>query len=141
TQESAFGFVAALDELSHLELYAATAHHLRALHARAAGSIADARVHATGAAVVYRTLGWPLHEAHSLSLAGERREPTRIDPLSAREREIAQLVADGAGNARIASDLAVSQRTIEKYLTSIYGKLQLRNRSELAAMVARRDRS
>jgi len=41
-------------------------------------------------------------------------------------------------NKQIADRLKINQRTVEKYLTSIYGKLGLRNRSELAAFIARR---
>lgn len=151
TQASAFAFVPSLQALAHLDLYSATLAHLLAFQARSTGAFADVRVHAAAAARIYRTLGWPLHEARTLELAGERTTPTqryaameaiadlrRIGPLSPREREIAMLVAEGAANKRIAAQLSVSQRTIEKYLTSIYGKLGLRNRSELAAFVGRR---
>ena len=58
--------------------------------------------------------------------------------LSPREWEIATLVAAGTSNKELAGRLAVSQKTIEKHLTSIYDKLGFRSRSELAAFVARR---
>lgn len=150
TQASAFAFIPTLQSLSHLDLYAATVAHLLAFHSRAAGELADLSLHAAAAARAYGRLGWPLYEARSRELAGERAAPAehyaaleavadlrRIAPLSPREREIAGLVAEGAANKRIAAQLNVSQRTIEKYLTSIYGKLGLRNRSELAAFVGR----
>jgi DNA-binding NarL/FixJ family response regulator len=150
TRRAAFAFIPTLESISHLQIYAATAEHLRALQARAANAIPRAYAHAANAARRYRALGWSLHEARSLELAGEHATPAqryaaaeavvdlrRIDPLSAREREIAALVAAGASNKVIAADLSVSQRTIEKYLTSIYAKLRLRNRSELAALIGR----
>lgn len=150
TRRAAFAFIPTLESLSHLQIYAATAEHLRASQARAANAPLRARAHAANAARGYRALGWTLHEARSLELAGELAAPAqryaaaeavvdlrRIDPLSAREREIAALVAAGASNKHIAADLSVSQRTIEKYLTSIYAKLRLRNRSELAALIGR----
>jgi DNA-binding CsgD family transcriptional regulator/DNA-binding transcriptional ArsR family regulator len=150
TREAAYGFIPHLDALSHLQLYAATASHLRAYQSVALGRTAASRAHATQAAHCYRDLGWALHEARALELADDRdrcaaqytaMEATadlrRIDPLSTREREVAALVANGSANNRIAKTLAVSQRTIEKHLTSIYAKLGLRNRAELAAFVAR----
>ncbi len=150
TRRAAFAFIPRLESIAHLEIYAATAEHLRAIHATGAGAPVRARAHASSAARIYRELGWTLHEARSLELAGERAAPVeryaqaeavvdlrRIDPLSAREREVAAFVAGGASNQRIATNLSVSQRTVEKYLTSIYGKLGLRNRSELAALISR----
>jgi len=150
TQRAAWSFVPALDALSHLDIYAATAYQLRAFEARHTGVMEASRTYATQAAAIYRRLGWELHEARCLDVAGDRErcmasyrapdaaaELRRIDPLSTREREVAALVANGAANNGIAKRLAVSQRTIEKHLTAIYGKLGLRNRAELAAFVAR----
>ena len=53
-------------------------------------------------------------------------------PLTAREREIAELVADGRTNREIAEQLVLSTRTIEAHLRNIYGKLDVRSRIELA---------
>ena len=53
------------------------------------------------------------------------------DPLTAREREIAELVATGRTNREIAEELVLSTRTIEAHLRSIYGKLDVRSRVEL----------
>jgi DNA-binding CsgD family transcriptional regulator len=57
--------------------------------------------------------------------------------LTPREFEIAQLVALGKTNRSIASILCVSQRTVENHLYSIYGKLGLRSRTELALALYR----
>ena len=54
------------------------------------------------------------------------------DPLTAREREIADLVASGRTNREIAEQLVLSTRTIEAHLRNIYGKLGVRSRVELA---------
>jgi DNA-binding CsgD family transcriptional regulator len=149
TRATAVTFLPALDALSHLDIYAATAHHVRALEARTTQPFAMGRSHAERAAKAYRRLGWVLHEASSLKLtetqppfAGPARinaaaEFRRSDPLSSREREVAALVAKGTANKGIAKKLSVSQRTIEKHLTSIYDKLGLRNRAQLAAFLAR----
>jgi ATP/maltotriose-dependent transcriptional regulator MalT len=53
-------------------------------------------------------------------------------PLTAREREIADLVAAGHTNREIAEQLVLSTRTIEAHLRNVYGKLDVRSRIELA---------
>ena len=165
TRRNALAFLPAIEGASSVPIYAATALHVRALDASRAGDGAEARAHALRAGARYRELGWPLHEARCLELAAEpeaaaaaylaadasadvrRLESRRPEPaatslaLSRRELQIAALVAAGTPNKGLAERLDVSQRTVEKHLTSIYGKLGLRNRSELAAFVARVDPS
>ena len=53
--------------------------------------------------------------------------------LTARESEIAGLVAGGRTNREIAEQLVLSPRTIEAHLRNIYAKLGVRSRVELAA--------
>jgi DNA-binding CsgD family transcriptional regulator len=57
--------------------------------------------------------------------------------LTAREREIAGLVAAGRTNREIAAQLVLSPRTIEAHLRNIYGKLDVRSRVELARALER----
>jgi DNA-binding NarL/FixJ family response regulator len=52
--------------------------------------------------------------------------------LTAREREIAELVAAGRTNREVADQLVLSPRTIEAHLRNIYSKLGVRSRVELA---------
>ena len=52
--------------------------------------------------------------------------------LTAREREIAELVAAGRTNREVAAQLVLSERTIEAHLRNIYAKLGVRSRVELA---------
>jgi DNA-binding NarL/FixJ family response regulator len=66
--------------------------------------------------------------------------PTPRDPfpeLTARERAVLELVADGKGNAAIARDLGLSIKTVRNYLSRIFAKLRLADRTE-AAVRARR---
>jgi DNA-binding CsgD family transcriptional regulator len=63
-------------------------------------------------------------------------QTTDDHPLTAREREIAKLVASGRTNREIAEELVLSPRTIEAHLRSIYGKLDVRSRVELTRQLA-----
>jgi DNA-binding CsgD family transcriptional regulator len=57
-------------------------------------------------------------------------------PLTAREREIASLAARGTASKDIADRLFLSVRTVDNHLQSIYGKLGIRGRRELAAAIS-----
>lgn len=57
--------------------------------------------------------------------------------LTPRQFEIAQLVASGKSNRDIAAFLCVSTRTVENHLYSMYAKLGVRSRTELAILVYR----
>jgi DNA-binding NarL/FixJ family response regulator len=56
-------------------------------------------------------------------LARSRRDP--LDRLSAREREVLALMAEGRSNAAIAAGLHVGEGTVEKHIGSIMAKLDL----------------
>jgi len=55
--------------------------------------------------------------------------------LSEREREIAQLIAQGRSNREIAAAFSISERTVETHLGRMYAKLGLGTRAQLAAWV------
>jgi DNA-binding NarL/FixJ family response regulator len=57
--------------------------------------------------------------------------------LSPREREIADLVAQGLTNREIGARLFLSEKTIETHLTRVFQKLGLRSRTQVAAQVSR----
>jgi DNA-binding CsgD family transcriptional regulator len=56
----------------------------------------------------------------------------RFGGLTAREREIAACVAGGGSNREIASDLVLSERTVEAHIGNILSKLQLTSRTQIA---------
>lgn len=55
--------------------------------------------------------------------------------LTAREREVAELVARGSTNREVAERLFVSPKTVESHLSHVFTKLDVRNRVELAALL------
>ena len=58
--------------------------------------------------------------------------------LTAREREVAQLVAQGKTSREIADLLVVSERTAEGHVNNILGKLGFTSRAQIAAWVVER---
>lgn len=58
--------------------------------------------------------------------------PPTKDPLTERENEILQLVAQGLTNDEIAEKLVVSERTVRTHVSNILAKLQLANRTQAA---------
>ncbi len=58
-----------------------------------------------------------------------------VEPLTEREREVLQLLAQGLSNKAIAQKLYVSVRTVEGHLANLYGKLQVKSRTEAALWV------
>ncbi|MGW5683249.1 helix-turn-helix domain-containing protein [Nonomuraea sp. NPDC003754] len=55
--------------------------------------------------------------------------------LTPREREIARLAASGLAGKDIAAMLVVSIRTVDNHLRSVYGKLGVNSRTDLAALL------
>jgi DNA-binding NarL/FixJ family response regulator len=55
-----------------------------------------------------------------------------FERLSSREREVARLVASGATNPEIAATLFLSRKTVERHVSNVLAKLDVRNRAELA---------
>ena len=58
-------------------------------------------------------------------LMGRAREDDPLEELTPREREVLSLMAEGRSNAAIAEQLVVTERAVEKHVTSIFGKLEL----------------
>jgi DNA-binding CsgD family transcriptional regulator len=57
----------------------------------------------------------------------------QADPLTAREREVAVLLAEAMSNRQIAARLVLSERTVESHVRSILAKTQCANRIEFVA--------
>jgi DNA-binding NarL/FixJ family response regulator len=92
----------------------------------------DALVDAARNAVIHPHLTKTFIE--EASTAGD--EP-RATPLSKREREILQKVADGATTRQVASDLGISPHTVKTHLERIFEKLGANDRAQAVAIAIR----
>jgi DNA-binding CsgD family transcriptional regulator len=114
---------------TRLELARSESRELALLHGRAALALfqrLEARRDADAAAALLRGLG----------VSG--RGAPRIDgELTAREREVLDLLAEGLSNQQIADRLVISPKTAEHHVGRILGKLGLRSRAEAASYVLR----
>jgi DNA-binding NarL/FixJ family response regulator len=91
--------------------------------------------HALDLAEVVGAAGLLEHVRSELYAAGARpRGPALHGPqaLTASERRVALLAAEGRSNREIAQTLYVTPKTVEVHLSATYRKLQIRSRRELA---------
>ena len=64
-------------------------------------------------------------------------EPDPLDTLSARERDVLELLAEGLRNREIADRLVIGEATVKTHVRHVLEKLRFRNRAEAAAFAAR----
>ncbi|WP_298181940.1 LuxR family transcriptional regulator [Saccharomonospora sp.] len=79
---------------------------------------------------------WVERASQELRACGHpgRGKPNLSRGLSPQQERIAQLVADGATNKEIATQLFISHRTVDHHLRNIFAKLDVRSRVQLAAL-------
>jgi DNA-binding NarL/FixJ family response regulator len=65
--------------------------------------------------------------------ATPNRAANAFPELSEREREVLQLIAEGASNKEISDRLVISGKTVSNHITNIFGKLQVADRREAIA--------
>lgn len=70
-----------------------------------------------------------------LLAAQRRREDALVSSLTPRELEILKLIAEGKSNARIAEQLVVTKRAVERHINSIFLKLGLRDDGDVSRRV------
>jgi DNA-binding NarL/FixJ family response regulator len=58
-------------------------------------------------------------------------------PLTPREEEVLQLIADGCSTSEVAQQLYISQKTVKNHLASIYQKLDARDRTQAVLQAVR----
>jgi len=78
---------------------------------------------------------WTAQSRAELLAAGGRRRPVPGPDLTAQERRVARAVVQGASNRDIAAELFLSPKTVEFHLGRIYRKLNIRSRTQLAAIL------
>jgi DNA-binding NarL/FixJ family response regulator len=64
--------------------------------------------------------------------------PELVEPLTAREREVLQMLSEGLGNKEIAARLKISEHTVKFHVASILGKLGASTRTEAVSVALRR---
>ena len=81
---------------------------------------------------------------HPNEVRAERSSPARavtlepVESLTARERQVLQMLAAGLGNKEIAARLKISEHTVKFHVASILGKLNASSRTEAVAIGLRR---
>ncbi|WP_167736051.1 AAA family ATPase [Nocardioides sp. 503] len=106
---------------------------------RATGEVAEAREVGDLARAAARRLGaQPLLDELRASGGVAARSGAAPDALTAREREILALVADGRSNGEVAKQLFISTKTVSVHVSHILAKLGASGRTEAAAIARRR---
>jgi DNA-binding CsgD family transcriptional regulator len=110
-------------------------------HTRAALDALDGRVaeHLGPSLPTARQAGRVLGRGDQISAAlwpDRQREPAAGPGLTRREREVAELIADGLTNRQIAARLFVSERTVDTHVSRILAKLGCATRAQVAVIIA-----
>jgi DNA-binding NarL/FixJ family response regulator len=109
---------------------------------RRAGERVAAREQLTAAAEAFERLGatpWLARAQAELGTSGQtlrRSAAAESDTLTPSELQVALRVAEGLTNREVAAAIFLSPKTVEHHLSSIYRKLGIRSRTELARRMA-----
>jgi DNA-binding NarL/FixJ family response regulator len=93
-------------------------------------SLADARRNSDGADAFLVAGRGTVH--------GSSEEDKLVEPLTHRESQVLELLAEGLSNKGIGARLGISDQTAKFHVASIAGKLGARNRTETVRLAARR---
>jgi DNA-binding CsgD family transcriptional regulator len=117
---------------------AARASLLYGEHLRRQRRRADARLHLRAALDGFHSLGatpWAERAQAELRATGEtthKRDPNALAQLTPQELQVARLVGEGLSNKEAAAQLFLSPRTIDAHLRSVFAKLGVTSRTQLA---------
>lgn len=109
--------------------------HLRRVRRRT-----DARSHLRAALEGFervRAEPWAERARSELRASGEtarKRDPSTLGQLTPQELQIARYVAEGLSNKEVAAQMFLSPRTIESHLRSVFAKLAITSRTQLARL-------
>lgn len=129
-----------------LSMYSNEAYVLEALGNGASAyvlkdSSSDDLVHAVREAAAGRRYLSPPLSDRAIEVYQQRAKATTLDPyenLTAREREVLHLAAEGLTSTEIAGRLGISSRTAETHRSNLMHKLDLHNQAELIRFALRR---
>lgn len=92
----------------------------------------------TGRKLLKHVLGAIANSAHNSEhdpRSDDRARQKILESLTPREQAVAKEVATGATNFEIAEVMSIKERTVKMHITSIFEKLKIRNRVELALLI------
>ena len=75
---------------------------------------------------------------HELNASRTQPASSTDNPLSHREQEVLELMAEGIGNREIADKLFVSEKTVKNHVTSIFRKLDVSDRTQAVVQAVKR---
>jgi DNA-binding CsgD family transcriptional regulator len=109
-------------------------------HLRRERRRSDARVQLRAALEAFERFGaepWADRARTELRASGEtarKRDPSTLSQLTPQELQVARLVAEGFSNKEVAAQLFLSPRTIDSHLRSVFAKLAITSRTQLARL-------
>ena len=129
--KSAFGILFLTDDVESVRsMLSSTARAWGVLSTDATEDELAAAVRAVGEGL---WVGAPSLVGDLIRLSGRREsssEDALVEPLTAREMEVIQLMAQGLANKQIALSLGISEHTVKFHLSSLYAKLGISSRTE-----------
>ena len=93
--------------------------------------VAAVRIIAAGEALLAPTVTRRLIEEFASQPRRDRPRPDQLASLTARELEVAKLIARGLSNAEIADTLVLAEQTVKTHVGRILAKLDLRDRAQV----------
>lgn len=97
------------------------------------GTPSEELVHAIHAAAKgYLHVGPGLARSVMAQLPTMQSPPVELQELTSREREILKCIASGASNREIGKQLSIAEKTVKNHITSIFGRLGVRDRTQAA---------
>jgi pimeloyl-ACP methyl ester carboxylesterase/DNA-binding CsgD family transcriptional regulator len=88
-------------------------------------------------AIVDRMVAFTLDPAATAAAPAVAASRGRPDGLTPREHDVLRLIAGGATNGQIAADLGISINTVERHVTNLYRRIDVRSRAEATAWAIR----
>ncbi|MGC0317823.1 response regulator [Kitasatospora acidiphila] len=102
------------------------------------GLVGAVRAVAAGDSLIAPNLAWRLiaEFANTRGAKGDRpADPTALESLTPREREVLSCLGEGLSNAEISARLRLAETTVKTHVSRLLGKLDLRSRAQAAVLV------